>query len=168
MSSRSPVLGVCLASRHQRNIGSVDTSVPKRVVADRRRSLLIPAAALLIAHLAHDLDHVRQGRPLETPVILLGAISYLAVLATLMAVYRRSKVAATAAMLVGFGTSIGFVAVHVLPDWGPLADGYPGQGVDGLSWLSVGIEIAVSTWLGMAGLAAMAVARRPHSTFSPD
>jgi hypothetical protein len=95
--------------------------------------------------------------------------SYLALLATLIAVVRRSKMAAGAAVVVGFGTALGFIAVHVLPDWGTFSDGYLGAGVDELSWLSVGIEIVISTWLGVAGLVAMSATHRsdwPNQTLS--
>jgi hypothetical protein len=57
-----------------------------------------------------------------------------------------------AAAVVGFANFFGFIAVHVLPDWGPLSDGYPELPVDALSWTIVFVPMAAALWLGLTGL----------------
>jgi len=121
---------------------------------DPRRALLPATVVLIVAQALHDLDHVRQGRSIEAPVLFLGGIAYVAAFAVLFLVLRRNRAAPAAAVLVGFGTAVGFVAVHVVPDWGPLADGYPEAGVDAGSWAVVLLDIAVAVWLGVVGLRA--------------
>jgi hypothetical protein len=119
---------------------------------DSSAALVAPAVVLLIAEGLHDLDHFRQGRGIEIPVIALGIVAYVAVLAVLVFASRRRPTAAPWAAVVGFGTALGFVLVHLLPDWGPLADGYPGLSLDAASWASVGVAIMAAAWLGGAGL----------------
>jgi hypothetical protein len=123
-------------------------------VDDIRRALLLPTVGLIIVQALHDLDHVRQDRSIEAPVLFLGGVAYIAALAVLLLVLRRRRVAPAAAIVIGFGTAVGFVAVHVVPDWGPLADGYPEAGVDAGSWAVVLLDIAVALWLGVVGLRA--------------
>jgi hypothetical protein len=65
------------------------------------------------------------------------------------------------AIAVGLATAIGFVAVHVVPDWGPLADGYPGADVDFASWAMVFIDIGVAGWLALSGWRAWHSERAP-------
>lgn len=115
---------------------------------------MTPTIALIGVQIGHDLDHVRQSRLPEVPVLVLGGVAYLAAFVTLVLALRRHRLASTAAIAVGFATALGFIAVHVLPDWGPLADGYPGTGADVLSWTVVFIDIGVALWLGLAGLRA--------------
>jgi hypothetical protein len=128
----------------------------------RRGVLLTPTIALIGVQVGHDLDHVRQSRLPEVPVLLLGGLAYLAAFVTLFLVLRRHRLASMVAVAVGFATALGFFAVHVLPDWGPLADGYPGTGADIFSWTVVLIDIGVALWLGLAGLRA----RRLHGRTS--
>jgi hypothetical protein len=63
--------------------------------------------------------------------------------------------APAASFTVGFGTAIGFVAVHLIPRWGAFSDPYPDLPVDALSWASVGVSIAVGLAVGLAGLRAI-------------
>lgn len=116
-----------------------------------RRSLLAPAIALLLGHLVHDADHFRQGRSIETPVLVLGVLAYVVLFAELALILRRSPLAPMGAVAVGLVTAIGFVAVHVVPDWGPFADGYPDAGVDALSWAVVVVDIGAASWLALLG-----------------
>jgi hypothetical protein len=114
--------------------------------------LLWASIALLAAVVLHDLDHVRQGRSVEPLVVAIGVVGDIAAITAVALAIRSSRWAAHAAVLVGFATFLGFIAVHVLPDWGPLSDGYPGLGVDGLSWVAVAIPMAASALLGFVGL----------------
>jgi hypothetical protein len=117
-----------------------------------RSGLIIPTLVLIVAEAFHDLDHVRQGRAIEAPVILLGVVAYLAAFTVLVLAAFRHPFRFVAATVVGFGTAIGFVLVHVLPDWGPYADGYPDASVDVASWVVLGLDIAVALWVGLGGL----------------
>ena len=116
------------------------------------RPLLWPALALLASIVLHDLDHLRQGRSIEPLVVGIGVIGDVAILATVALVIRGHRLAPLAATLIGFANFFGFIAVHVVRDWGPLSDGYPGLPVDGLSWAIVFIPMAAGLWLGLAGL----------------
>jgi hypothetical protein len=120
-------------------------------------NLVPPSATLLLLFLLHDLDHLRQARPVEGPVVAIGILGDVAAVVMLVLALRRSSLAPAAAVMVGFATALGFVAIHALPDWGPVADGYPGLGLDALSWGSVALGIAAGLWLGISGLRA----RRP-------
>jgi hypothetical protein len=119
---------------------------------ERTRSLLLPALALLGAVILHDLDHLRQGRSIEGPVIGIGVIGDIAVITLVALAIRGSRWAPHAAVLVGFANFFGFIAVHVLPDWGPLSDGYPKLGVDTLSWIAVALPMAAGAVAGSVGL----------------
>lgn len=116
--------------------------------------------ALLATVVLHDLDHIRQGRSVEPMVVALGVLGDIAAITAVTLAIRGSSWAPLAGILVGFGTMLGFVAVHVIPDWGPLADGYPGLGIDAVSWVAVAIPMAASLWLGLAGLSQLNAERR--------
>jgi hypothetical protein len=117
--------------------------------------LLWPNLLLVATLLLHDLDHVRQGREIEPGVIGIGIFGDVIALASLALAITRHQLASPAAVLVGFGTALGFLAVHVVPDWGPLSQGYPDLPVDALSWAAATVPIFVAAWLGFAGLRAM-------------
>jgi hypothetical protein len=117
--------------------------------------------ALLAAVILHDLDHLRQGRSVEPLVVAIGVVGDIAVITMAVLALRGSRLAPQAAVLVGFANFFGFIAVHVVPDWGPLADGYPDISVDGLSWAIVYIPMAAALWLGIAGLVRLRSAPRP-------
>jgi hypothetical protein len=130
-----------------------------RAAADPR--LRWASVALLAAVVLHDLDHVRQGRTIEGPVVGIGVLGDIAAITAVVLALRASRWAPHAAVLVGFGTFLGFIAVHVVPDWGPLADGYPGLRVDALSWVAVAVPMTAAAVLGFVGLARLRDARSP-------
>jgi len=116
--------------------------------------LVWPILALTSVAWFHDLDHVRQVRDVEPGVALLGVLGIVGTLLALALSIARHVLAPLASILVGFGTAIGFFAVHVLPDWGPLSDGYPDLPVDVTSWIAAVVPILVGAWVGVAGLRA--------------
>jgi hypothetical protein len=128
---------------------------------DTRNPLAWPAVALLAVLILHDLDHLRQGRSIEPLVVAIGVIGDLATITMVALVIRRHALAPLAATMVGFANFFGFIAVHVVPDWGPLSQGYPDLPVDGLSWAIVFIPMAAALWLGLMGLARLREQRRP-------
>ena len=93
-------------------------------------------------------------------MVVIGVIGDIAAITAVALAIRGSRWAPPAAVVVGFATFLGFFAVHVIPDWGPLADGYPGLGIDALSWVAVAIPMAASLWLGLAGLSQLSAERR--------
>lgn len=123
------------------------------------RKLVWSNLALLTLTWLHDLDHARQVREVEPAVGGIGLLGMAAVIASLALAIAGHRLAPHAAVLVGFGTAIGFVLVHLVPDWGPLSDGYPDLAVDGISWAVAILPVPVAAWLGFAGLEA---ARRPR------
>jgi hypothetical protein len=108
----------------------------------------------------HDLDHIRQSRSIELLVVALGAVGNIAAITAVALAIRGSRLAPLAAVVVGFATFLGFIAVHLIPDWGPLSDGYPDLPVDGLSWAIVFVPMAVALWLGLTGLSVLRSGRR--------
>jgi hypothetical protein len=131
--------------------------------ADRRRLIWVNMALLTLVWL-HDLDHVRQVREVESAVGGIGLLGVVATITSLALAIAGHRLAPLAAVVVGFGTAIGFVLVHVLPDWGPLSDGYPDLAVDGISWAIAILPIPFALWLGFTGLSAL---RRPAAAPAP-
>jgi hypothetical protein len=128
------------------------------------KQLTWAAVALLGTLMLHDLDHLRQGRTVETLVVGVGVIGDIATITMVALVIRRHQLAALAATVVGFANLFGFIAVHVVPDWGPLSQGYPDRPVDGLSWAIVFLPMAVGLWLGLAGLSQLRAQRHAAAT----
>ncbi len=131
---------------------------------ENRRHLLWAALALLAVIVLHDLDHLRQGREIEPLVVGIGLIGDVTTLTMVALVIRRHRLAPLAATGVGFANFFGFIGVHVVPDWGPLSDGYPDLPVDTVSWVMVFIPIAVALWLGLTGLSLLRAQRHPAAT----
>lgn len=131
-----------------------------RVEDSRDPALTWASFALLAAVVLHDLDHLRQGRSIEAPVVGIGVLGDIAIITLMVLVLRGHRLAPLAATVVGFANVLGFLAVHVVPDWGPLSDGYPDLPVDGLSWALVYIPMAAALWLGFTGLASLRSSRQ--------
>jgi hypothetical protein len=119
----------------------------------RSRRLIWPNLLLVVAFALHDLDHLRQGRDIEAPVVAIGILGDVVALTSLALAVTGHRIAPLAAVVVGFGTVLGFIAVHVVPDWGPLSQGYPDLPVDGVSWLAVIVPMAAGSLLAVRGLA---------------
>jgi hypothetical protein len=74
-------------------------------------------------------------------------------------------------MVVGFTSAVGFTVVHLVPDWGPLSDAFPGAhgaGVTAFSWFAALFEIGADLAFGAAGVVALlrsrTARRRPLET----
>ncbi len=129
--------------------------------------LVWPNLALVTTAWLHDLDHVRQVREVESGVAFLGLLAVVSTLLALALAIARHPLAPLAAIVVGFGTAIGFLAVHVLPDWGPLSDGYPDLPVDATSWIAAIVPIVVGIWVGIAGVRAAREGERSVTSSAP-
>ena len=124
------------------------------------RPLLVTSAVLFGMTVLHDLDHVRQGRPLPTVLTVVGFIGLLGAGLCVFLALRRNPVAAPAAALIGLGSVAGLIAVHLLPSWSILSDPYHEANVDALSWTNLALLILAALAVGAAGLQA-ARSRKP-------
>jgi hypothetical protein len=112
--------------------------------------------ALLVVHVA---DHVaRQHRSVPAELSPVGTLGLLAVAIVLGLALRRRREAPLAAAVVGISTALGFLAIHVLPRWGPFSDPYPAVNLDPISWATMLAPMLAALALGVAGL------RRVRST----
>jgi hypothetical protein len=110
-----------------------------------------------VALVVHGADHVRRGvGDLEPAVFWLGNLQTVAALTALFLVFTRHRWAPVAAIVVGFTSAVGFALVHLLPDWGPLSDAFPGAhghaGVTAFSWFAALFEIGADLAFGAAGV----------------
>ncbi|MGI8945581.1 MAG: hypothetical protein ACR2GL_05005 [Thermoleophilaceae bacterium] len=117
-------------------------------------SALVVANAVLVAVLVvHALDHaLRQEATVPGLVVAAGAFGFVAALVALGLGLARARLDAPATAVVGFGTVLGFLAVHVAPDWGPFSQPYSDIPVDDLSWAILIAPIAVAAAAGLVGL----------------
>lgn len=117
---------------------------------------IIFTAALIV----HGADHLRRGmNAISSTVMALGTVQQILALTTIVLVYRAHRWAPLAAVIVGFGSAVGFTLVHVFPDWfGPFSDSFlnppASSHVNGFSWFAAGFEILASLALGIVGLRA--------------
>ncbi len=119
---------------------------------------------LVIMIVVHDLDHVRQGRALQSELLGVGAIALVAALVSLVLAIREHWLAPAAAVVVGFGNVVGVVLVHVAPHWGPFSDPYAAAHVDWFSWTVIVAMMLLGLMLGMTGVSALRNSRQPNGT----
>jgi len=109
--------------------------------------------------LAHALDHaLRQEAAVPGGTSAAGAAGFAAVLLAFTLAAAGHSLAAPATTVVGFAIALGFLGVHVLPDWGLVSQPYPDIPVDGLSWVAMIVPAAAGMVLGGLGLSRL---RRP-------
>ncbi len=116
--------------------------------------MLIAVLAMLLGLLiVHALDHsVRQSAPVPTEASTLGTLGFVVTGAALVLAIFGSRWAWPLTALVAFGTFIGFIAVHLLPDWGPFSQPYADIPVDALSWVAMLVPAAVAFGVGVFAL----------------
>ncbi len=122
------------------------------------RRLLLANAALLVLLLGHVADHVlRQpdAAQLPFPENSPGILGLAIVAGPLVLVAAGHRLAVPVAAVVGVLTALGFVAIHLLPAWGPFSDPYAGRDLDAASWVQM-----LATLTG--GLLLAAEALRAH------
>jgi len=103
----------------------------------------------------HDLDHVRQGRALNSELFGVGAVAFITAIVSLFLANRGHRLAPVTAIIVGFGNVIGVALVHVAPHWGPFSDPYAAAHVDWFSWTVIFAMMLVSLMLGLSGVRAL-------------
>ena len=143
------------------------------VASDGETLLQAAGVMFALALLVHGADHARRGvGELAPAVFWLGNIQTVGALTALFLVFTRHRWAPVAAIVVGFASAVGFTVVHLVPDWGPLSDAFPGAhghaGVTIFSWFAALFEIGADLAFGAAGVFALRsrqkARRRPLDT----
>lgn len=118
------------------------------------RSLRLANTVLLGLLLLHTMDHTYRQTDVDVPggATLLGAIGIIAVIVAAGLAFSNSRFAPEATAIVGFGVAIGFVLVHVVPEWGPFSQPYSDIGADSVSWAGVIVTVVVAAWVGTVGV----------------
>lgn len=119
-----------------------------------RTDLLVASNLTLVALLAvHSLDHIlRQTVPVPAEAAFAGTVGLGAALVALGLSLMRSRVAPVATAFVGLATAIGFVAVHVLPEWSVFSQPYADIDVDALSWIGMLVPATAAAGIGALGV----------------
>lgn len=90
---------------------------------DDDRMLRWTTAAFVVGSLVHAADHQRRGMDVLTAAVqVLGYSGFVVTAVIAVAVFRRHPLAPVIAASGGAALVLGFLAVHWLPDWGPLSD----------------------------------------------
>jgi len=120
-----------------------------RVSPRRSRPLVAGSALLLAILLAHALDHaLRQEALVPGGVSAVAAAGFVAVAVALGLAIAGHRLDAAATAVVGFGTTVGFLAIHVAPDWGPFSQPYSDIPVDDVSWVAMFVPLVAGAVLG--------------------
>jgi hypothetical protein len=141
----------------------------RRLTSDGERLLRFTGVVFAVALLVHGADHARRGvGELAPAVFWLGNAQSAAALIALFLVFTRHRWAPAAAIIVGFASAVGFTVVHLVPDWGPISDAFPGAhdhtDVTAFSWFAALFEIGADLAFGAAGVFALRSAKEapPH------
>ena len=125
---------------------------------DARAARLLRAAAVTYAVVVavHVADHLRRGVDASPDsVVALGLLALVAQGVAVGAVLTGRAWAPVAAVAVALPDAVGVVAVHLLPDWGPVSDAFPGAppgaGVTAFSWATGIAEVAAGLAFASAG-----------------
>lgn len=105
------------------------------------------ALLVLLVHVLHDLDHLRQGDSASAEVVGTAVVGWAALVVLLVLVGRSHRHAPTYAAGFGLATAAGFVLVHVLPRWSAFSAPYSEANADALSWVLAILPIAAGVYL---------------------
>ena len=123
--------------------------------AHRDPVLIAVLMTLLGLQIVHALDHtLRQTAPVPTEASALGTIGFVTTGVALVLAVVGSRWAWAATALIALGTFVGFIAVHVLPDWGPFSQPYSDIPVDALSWVAMLVPALAALAIGAYALRA--------------
>jgi hypothetical protein len=121
----------------------------------RQRELIVANLVLVTLLVVHSLDHVlRQSDPVPGGTAVAGLAGLGAAVVCLVLAVAGSRWAPAATALVGLATPIGFVAIHVLPEWSVFSQPYADIEVDALSWLGMLVPAVAAAGVGAIGLRA--------------
>ena len=127
------------------------------------RRLRTAGAFYLVAFGVHTLDHLLRGRDSVTEALYVaGFLSSLLSVVVIVLALTGHRLAAPAAVAIGFPQAAAFLGAHFLPTWSALSDSFLTGDVGWQSWVAGALEIAGALAVGFAGTAALrARARRP-------
>lgn len=140
--------------------------------SDHDRLLMAAGVVFAVALLVHGGDHARRDvGELPPAVFWLGNAQAVGALVTLFLVFTRRPWGPAAAIAIGFVSAVGFVLAHLIPDWGPLSDAFPGApdhaDVTGFSWFAALFEIAADLAFGAAGVYTLRRRRQAGGRLQP-
>lgn len=109
---------------------------------------------LFVLLVAHTVDHGVNQPARHVPGVLglIGLTGFIVVAGSLLLALRRSPHAPSAAVLVGSLTALSFIAIHLLPSWGPVSDPYWDFEPNIISWVLVLAPILAALLLAARGL----------------
>jgi predicted DCC family thiol-disulfide oxidoreductase YuxK len=115
------------------------------------------AIAFAIGFALHGLDHLRRGMSASPMSIMIaGGVQGLFVVAAIAMVLTHRARAPLAAIVVGFGSALGFTYAHLLPTFLPgYQDSFispPHTNVTWFSWFTAVAEIGTGIVFGLAGI----------------
>lgn len=124
------------------------------------------AVAFAIGLTVHGLDHLRRGMSASPPSIMVaGMVQTLFVVAAVVMVFRNHGHAPLVAIMVGFGSAVGFTYAHLLPTMFPdYQDSFvspPHINVTWFSWFSALAEIGTAVVFALAGIREVNGVRNP-------
>jgi hypothetical protein len=124
------------------------------------------AIAFVIGFGLHGLDHLRRGMSASPPFIMAAGMVqglFIVLVVSMVVMYRPH--APLAAMVVGFGSALGFTYAHLLPTFLPgYQDSFislPHTNVTWFSWFSALAEIGTALVFGIVGMREVGNARNP-------
>lgn len=124
------------------------------------------AIAFAIGFSMHGLDHLRRGMSASPPfIVAAGMLQGLFVVLVIAMVVMNHPRAPLAAIVVGFGSALGFTYAHLLPTFlAGYQDSFispPHINVTWFSWFSALAEIGTAIAFGIAGLREVNDVRSP-------
>jgi hypothetical protein len=121
------------------------------------RSPLVGTNLMLVSLLViHSLDHaLRQSATVPAAAAILGLAGLAFAVVVLGLSLAGRRLAALGTAVAGFGTAVGFAAVHLLPDWGPFSQPYADIPVDALSWVAMLLPLVGAAIAGTVGVRAL-------------
>jgi len=130
------------------------------LITKAERRLRGTAVVFAVAVGVHGADHLRRGADVVTGVVRdAGAAQAVLVAFGVVLVFRRHRLAALVAVIVGFLSAFSFSAAHLLPQWSAFSDPFTGSAVaprvTAFSWFTAAFEIAAGVAFGIAGLQRM-------------
>ena len=129
--------------------------VNSQISLQRDKFLIVSSVLLLVLTLAHDVDHVRQGRSLGSDFYAIGFYSVIAAIAMLWVSMSIMSYAPILAIAIGMQTVLGLLFIHVLPHWWTLSDSYGQAHVDNWSWAIVFLLMGAGFLLTIGGVIAL-------------
>lgn len=117
---------------------------------------------LMAALLAHTIDHEVNQPARDVPALagVAAGLGFVLLAIGVILAYRGSERAPAVALLAGAGTIAGFIVVHLLGGWTSLSDPYWDFNPNAISWLLIGIPIALASWVSVVAVRALGATGR--------